>query len=75
MLALKRCKRWSRSWSEWYHFVLVMEVEQAEAVLASSCWNQVRESKVGCSSRCVQVGCCEFLVSIFRWSMPPTKSM
>jgi hypothetical protein len=27
--------------------------------------------KFGCSSRGVQDGCCEFLVSIFRWSKPP----
>jgi hypothetical protein len=33
--------------------------------------SQVRVFKFGCSSRGVQVGCCEFLVSIVRWSKPP----
>jgi hypothetical protein len=32
---------------------------------------QVTVFKLGCSSRGVQVRCCEFLVSIFRWSKPP----
>jgi hypothetical protein len=46
--------------------VLVMEVAQVGAVGL-----QVRVYKFGCSSRGVQVGCCELLVSIFRWNKPP----
>jgi hypothetical protein len=48
--------------------VLVMEVAQVGAVFKLGL--QVRVYKFGCSSRGVQVGCCEFLVSIFRWSKP-----
>jgi hypothetical protein len=49
--------------------VLVMEVAQVGAVFKLGL--QVGVFKLGCSSRGVQVKCCEFLVSIFRWSKPP----
>jgi hypothetical protein len=40
-------------------------------VVFASWGGQVRVFKLGCSSQGVQVGCCAFLVSIFRWSKPP----
>jgi hypothetical protein len=54
--------------------VLVMEVAQVGMVFKMGL--QVGVVKFECSSRGTQsgvclVGCCEFLVSIFRWSKPP----
>jgi hypothetical protein len=44
--------------------VLVMEIAQVGAVGLQFGAGQVEVVKLGCSSRGVQVGCCEFLASI-----------
>jgi hypothetical protein len=55
--------------------VLVMEVAQVGTVLKLGLQVGVVKLrwvfKLGCSSQCVQVGCCKFLVPIFQWSKPP----
>jgi hypothetical protein len=50
--------------------VLVMEVAQFGAVIKLG-WSSV--FVIGCSSRGVQVGCCEFLVSIVRCQGESTR--
>jgi hypothetical protein len=50
-------------------FVLVTEVAQVGAVFKLGL--QVGGVHVWCSSWDLQVGCCDFAVSIFRWIKPP----